>query len=442
MLDTKPPLKTPPIPWDYLDDLNASDGADEFLLHYSSELIQKYGDIITLPGVYLITSPNAFKHILKTHAEQYSKNNQIYHRLKSVFGESLIVTEGPVWKNHRQILHKAFTHQNFAHYASVMVSRTQQLIQGWKTQGASRINLVPEMKHLTLEIAFKVFCNYKLSIRDSLMLRGSTLTALQTLRNPSPISPWFPSSSNMHFFWSMRKLNNLLKSVIKHRQANPGSTDLLSLLLAEPSLSEQNILDELKTMILTGHETTACALSWSLHLLEKHPEYRLLMEAEVDQVLGNHSPTIDDCNALPMVKAIFLETLRLYPSIWCLSRTATQADNIDGYDVPENTKCVLNIYGLHRNPNYWDNPNDFYPPRFLGDAPTERHPYAFLPFSIGPHSCIGTHFALTEGILLLAIFAQQLRFKALYDTDHVIPTPYLSLQPPAFPMEILARSKA
>lgn len=437
-------LNTPPLAWDYLDDFRTSDSADDFLLHYSQDLIQSYGDTVALsPDLYLMTGPDAFKHILKTHESQYSKKNRTYDRFKYVFGESLIITEGERWERHRRLLHTAFTRQCMAEYASVMVQSAQACIQNWHEKQAYQMNIVPEIKHLSLKIAFKVFCNHELSMKDSIVLRQSALTGLETLSNALLLTRWFPSSSNMRFFRAMRKIDVLLKKLIHQRRlaikicAKEATIphDLLSLLVSS-ELSEQAILDELKTMILTSHETTACALAWSWHLLNQYPEYRLLMEKEIAQVLGKRPPTLNDCQALPMVKAIFLETLRLYPSIWCLFRTVLNDDEIQGYHIPANTRCLLNIHALHRNPNYWENPDVFYPPRFLGEAPSQRHPYAFIPFSIGPHTCIGSHFAMTEGILLLATFAQHVRLMALYNLDNVVPTPYLALQPPALPMRV------
>jgi cytochrome P450 len=438
-------LTTPPIAWDYQDIFRTSDSIDQFVLEYSPDLCQQYGEIVALtPEIYLMNDPQAFKHILKTQMALYSKNNPTYKRFKKVFGESLIVTEGPVWHQHKQLLQAAFTRPKLAEYASVMVSYTQDLIDIWKHKPNPAINLVAEIKHLTLCIAFQVFCNHTLSLEESFMLREAVSTALHNLSTNTLLTRWFPNTQNRQFFGSMRKIDNLIKNILKTRRMQPLSSsnlsdDLLSLLISDASLSDQAILDELKTMLLTGHETTACALAWSWHLLNKHPAYRLSMEKEIDTVLGTRIPTFEDCHALPMIKAIFLETLRLYPTIWCLFRTATIHDTINQYTIPANTQCILNIHALHRNPNYWENPNDFYPPRFLGETESTRHAYAYLPFSTGPHACIGMHFALTEGILLLATFAQHIRFKALYDTSAVEPTPYLALQPPALPMQVLSR---
>lgn len=442
MLETCLPLKTPPMAWDYLDDFRTSDNADEFLLHYSSKLIEHYGDIIALsPNLYLITSPSAFKHVLKTHYAHYSKQHPTYKRYKYIFGESLIVTEGPLWKQHRQILQQAFNQSQFSQYASIMVQETKQHIQHWQHQGTASINLLSEMKHLSLKIAFKTFCNYELTMSDSTMLRASVLTGLKNLSNTPFLSPWYPNGTNLHFFWSIRKINILLKKIIQKRRLeiqSPIQQDLLSLLLSESLFDDQAILDELKTMILTGHETTACALTWSIYLLNQHPEYRLQMEMEVDQVLGNRTATLEDCQALPLVKAIFQETLRLYPTIWCLFRTSTQEDVIDGYKIPAHSRCLLNIHALHRNPHYWDKPNDFYPERFL-HATENKHLDAFMPFSTGPHTCIGSHFAMTEGILLLATFAQHVRFNPMYEENQLVPTPYFALQPPSLKVKVVEK---
>ncbi len=441
-----PTLRTPSIAWDYQDIFRTSDSIDHFVLDYSLALSEQYGEILALtPDIYLTSDPQVFKHILKTQMPLYSKNNPTYHRFKKVFGESLIVTEDPRWRQHKQLMQAAFTRPKLASYASIMISHTKDLIDSWKQKSDPLINFVDEIKHLTLAIAFKVFCNHTLSMEESCMLRESVMVALHNLSTNTLLTRWFPSAQNKKFFSAMRKMDNLIKNIIKSRriQILSGSQvpdDLLSLLLSDSSLSNQAILDELKMMLLTGHETTACALAWTWHLLNKHSEYRLLMEKEIDTVLGARTPSFEDCHALPMVKAIFLETLRLYPTIWCISRKANSKDIINPYIIPANTHCVLNIHALHRNPHYWENPHDFYPHRFLEQTQNPRHAYAYLPFSTGPHACIGMHFALTEGILLLATFSQHLRLKARYDTSAVEPIPNLALQPPALPMQVVERA--
>lgn len=424
-----------------LSDSSASNNFLEFLLTESPKLTQKYGDTIQLSAKqYLITGPNAFKHILKTNPNNYTKRNLTYDRIKHIFGNGLIVSEGPIWEQHRQILQEAFTRDRLTEYATVMTSTTQDFINNWRNQSSNSINLVKEMMHLTLTIAFRVFSNYNPTLKDLQIINFAIQHGTPHISHALFVHPWMPSVNNLLFFWSIRRMNNALQNIITERHTNGKSYgDFLDLLLSS-NFNKDEILDEFKTILLTGHETTACGLTWTWHLLSKHPEYRLLLEQELNTVLGDRTPTFDDCASLPMTKAIFLEALRLYPAIWVLPRRVLQSDTIDGYDIPSESQLILNIHALHRNPHYWNNPEQFYPCRFLGEYPSERHTYAFLPFSIGPHSCIGSHFSMVEGILLIATLAQQLRLEALYNKNKTSPKPFLSLRPPnKMPMKFSIR---
>jgi len=161
------------------------------------------------------------------------------------------------------------------------------------------------------------------------------------------------------------------------------------------------------------------------YLLALHPEYREALEAELAQILNGRLPTEADIPNLSMTKAIIYETLRLYPAIWATVRTNLNSDTINGYHIPKNSQLCLHIYALHRNPVYWENPDQFYPERFL----SEKHPhFAFLPFSAGPHTCIASHLALSEMILMTATIAQQIRFERC-DKKRIIPEACISLRP-------------
>jgi cytochrome P450 len=212
------------------------------------------------------------------------------------------------------------------------------------------------------------------------------------------------------------QINTTLLAVIRDRRQNPSAhQDLLTLLLndkpevQQEPLTDQHILAELKTHLFTGFETGACALSWLWYLLAQNPEYQVYLEEEVDRVLNGRTPTWDDIPNLPMTKAIFSESTRLYPPAWSVIRRNIEEDNILGVTIPKNSRLFLNIHSLHHNPDYWENPEQFYPERFLNGS-RSHHPFAFLPFGAGPHMCIASHLAPIEMVLLIASIAQKFRF--------------------------------
>ncbi len=410
----------------------------EFLSLGSSNLMRKYGDIIRLPNnQYLICSPEVFKYVLKTNVNNFSKVNMTYNRLKLIFGDGLITNEGPVWEQHRAILHPVFDRLKLEQYAPLMVKTTTEWMARWDQYLPSYIDISKEMGELTLRIAFRAFSNYEPSAHDL-----KTVTVLFKRGNPhisyAPLlKPWFPTPNNLLFFRSLRQLNKLLEKIIAQRRHSGNHfNDVIDILLNgkqtnNAPLSEFEILNEYKTLLITGYETTGCGLAWAYYLLATHPEYQIKMQEELVTVLKGRPPTIHDCTQLPITKAIFLETLRLYPSIWCLPRTVLQADTISGYPISAKSTLILNIYALHRNPLYWESPNVFYPPRFLNDAETKRHLFSYLPFSIGAHSCIGSIFGVMEGILLLATIGQKFSFEIVKKNKKYAAEPYVSLRLPA-----------
>lgn len=414
----------------------------EFILYETPKLMRQYGDIIRLEAEqYIITGPNAFKHILKTNVENYSKNNRVYDRMKLVMGEGLIVSEGNIWKQHREVIQTCFTKDKLSLYAKIMIDSTLELTQHWKQNKPQEIDLLQEINHLTLMIAFKAFSHYEPSHAEMISLQNTIKRGARFIVKAGFPTLWYPSIPNILFFWSLSKMHRILNKIIdKKRLAFKENrleeNNFLSLLIKTQEtmpnfpLSNTELLDEFKTILLTGHETTACGLVWAFYLLNQNPQYLNNLQMELKRVLKGNPPSFADCNNLPITKAIFLEALRLYPPIWCINRRALQDDIVEGYEIPEESFIIMNIQALHRNPFYWKNPDQFMPERFLGVEENSKHPFAFLPFGLGPHGCIGSQFALTEGILLLATLAQNFTFDFIKKSKNIEPLPYLTLRPP------------
>jgi len=210
--------------------------------------------------------------------------------------------------------------------------------------------------------------------------------------------------------------------------------DLLSrlLLARDPETGEgmpdRQIRDELMTIFLAGHETTANALAWTFYLLARHPlvEFRLL--DEIQQVVGNRPPSVEDLPAMSYGAMVFSEALRLYPPAWMFARHAIEEDVIQGYPIPAGTMIFLSPYVTHHHPDYWENPEAFDPERFSEAQSAQRPRYAYYPFGGGPRQCIGNHFAQMEAQLLMTIILQHFRVE-LVDGIKVKPTPIATLQP-------------
>lgn len=409
-------------------------------MNESPKLTQKYGDIIRLSRKrYLITGPKAFKQILFDQPELFTKKNSTYERIKHLFGEGLIVSEPPIWDLHRPALHKFFQGDRVNQYYGIMRDCTEEMLTRWRQPSCQKsIDIVQEMTYLTLKIAFKAFSSHTPSVYELKMINQSILKGTPHISHALFLSRWIPTFRNLRFFWTMDRISQILKKILQqkknHGSASGDYVDLLLSLQKNPqghAFNDSEVLDEFKTILLTGHETTACGLAWVWQLLNQYPHYLPMLRQELQKVVGDAAiPNLAQCNQLPLTKAVFLEALRLYPPIWCLPRTTHEKTVLCGYEIPANSQLILNVQALHRNPHYWEQPNVFYPERFLGHSDRQRTTNTFLPFSIGKHSCIGSHFALLEGVLLIAMIVQGFQLKALYNPHKITAMPLLSLRPP------------
>lgn len=406
-------------------------------LDYPLKLSTQFGEVIYIRArkQFLITGAKAFEHILKTHHHRYKRAPFFYQKIMfPFFGDGILTREDEPWKNRRRAALPFYQQNTIKHYTPVIVDLAQNLIQRWKEKLPKSIDMLREMNYLNLRI-----------VSTLMFSQAFEEPVLKRLERHSQFCNFYCAHAPFrfgldHLFNALRfrfykhKINRLLLEIIEDRRKNPTTEDdLLQRFFklndeeTQTLLNDHQILDELRTHIFTGHETTACTLSWMWYLLALNPEYQLKLEAELDQVLQGRTPTWDDIPHLTMTRAIILETSRLYPVIWTIPRTNLEADTLLGVDIPKGSTLLLHIYSLHRNPDYWDNPNSFRPERFL--EPTEiSHPFAYLPFGAGPHMCIASHLAPMEMILLTATLAQNFRF-TLAKPFKMSPETCISLRP-------------
>jgi len=427
-------------PW--LDDWYTS-------LELPLKLVRRYGEIVYIAAgkQYIVAGASSFEHILKTNAKNYTKSNPFYKRISWVFGKSLLMTDFEEWRHKRKISQPVFQANMMKNYVGVINQETESLIKSFSGSGHStsskpqRLNIFNSMTQLTLNIALGLFCNQSLEPKQQRSLSRAIHFGNWYTSHHYWIHPYKPTISNLRFFRHQKNMNAILLGIIQERRAgrnrvadrtgDEAKADLLHLLLTAPHetedrlLNDQEILDEFKTILLTGHETTSCALTWFWYILAKHPEYRECIEAELETVLNNRAPTLDDLHHLPFLKAALSESMRLYPPIWCISRTNIEDDVVCGYDIPKGSLLTLNLYALHRNRQYFNEPDRFYPERFIKPS---HPPFAYLPFSAGPRTCIASHFGFIEAMLIAIQLLQTCRFSL---TRKKPPTlePCISLRP-------------
>jgi enediyne biosynthesis protein E7 len=246
---------------------------------------------------------------------------------------------------------------------------------------------------------------------------------------------WLPLPRNFRFRAARRDLEDAVRTLLAARRpaGNGHGSDLISLLAAasegEPDarMRWRGLRDQLITMLLAGHETTASTLSWTWYLVSGHPAVEAALRQEATDVLGDRMPVVEDLARLPYTTMVIQEAMRLYPPVWGLTRKAVGADEIDGYAIPAGADVMICTYTLHRHPGFWPDPDEFRPERFAPSAPPPAHRYAYIPFGAGPRVCVGSHLGMMEAVLVTAMMARGFRFE-LQGPAHRETEPNLSLR--------------
>ncbi|HEX2660137.1 MAG TPA: cytochrome P450 [Polyangia bacterium] len=385
-----------------------------------------YGGVVHLGlrrRVFLVSDPAGVKHVLQDNADNYGRNTRSVRALRETLGSGLLTITGPAWWRNRRLTQPAFHKQRLAGFASTMAAGGAELVARLRRAEAPA-DLVPEMSRAALQILGR--CLFERDLADEADVVGRALNVVlhQTIDRLSrlfALPRWVPTPENLRFRAARRALDSVVLSLIaERRRAGSDRGDLLSMLLAArdedsgEGLSDQQIRDEMMTLLLAGHETTALSLSWTVHLLARHPDVRDALEAEVDAVLGDRLATVDDLGRLTYTRAVLEESMRLYPPAWIITRSAEGDDQIGGYDIPAGSIVVVSPYVTHHDPTLWPDPETFDPRRFLpGSTTRDRLPrYAYFPFGGGPHLCIGAGFAMMEATILIAAIVQSLRVES------------------------------
>src|SRR6266699_5729559 len=276
------------------------------------------------------------------------------------------------------------------------------------------------MVRLTLRIASQALFNIDLS--DESCTVGQAVATVNKLLSEYLYAPFpplsIPTPRSRRLQAARRALDQVVRDIItRRRQQNSDTGDLLSMLLfardeeTGQGMNDQQVRDEVMTLLIAGHETVSTALTWTWYLITKHSEVERHLHAELNRVLGGQIPTVDHLAKLPYTRMVLEETLRLYPPAWVFGRKAVADDEIGGYFIPANSMIVLSPYITHRHPAFWDNPEVFEPERFTPERSASRPHYTYFPFGGGPRVCIGNNFALMEMQLILATVAQRYKLR-------------------------------
>lgn len=411
-------------------------------LHRMSEWWRRHGDALRFrlgpKTIHLFSHPALAEAVLLSQADRFGKVYEAQRPtgLALVLGNGLVTSSGEVWKRHRRIIQPVFHRSRMAQMADRMAQVGEQRLAAWTAHGAQPVDIAAEMMQLTLEVISQTMFHTSVAehmdqIRHS--LRVSLKYAFDSFHNPVHLPVWVPTARNREFRRALQFMDSLIYELVAaRRQSGAQYDDLLSLLLhardeeTGMGLSDQELRDEALTIFAAGHETTANALAWTWYLLATHPEKKAHFHSEVDRVLQGRTPTADDLQHLPYTRAIFDESLRLYPPVPAIQRKTLAPTTLGGFTLPAQAIVLVGLYNLHRHPAFWPDPEQFQPERWLDG---ERQPVrgAYLPFGAGPRACVGTHFATMEGPLLMALIGS--RYDMQLAQEEVEPEVMVTLRP-------------
>lgn len=384
--------------------------------------------------IYLATDAEIAHQVLVDEAAGFRKSAGL-QMLMPLLGDGLLTAEGATHRQHRKLLAPAFAPKRLAVYGEVMVAETRAQLARWSP--GERIDLAHEMMEMTLAIAGRTL--FGASVRDDANVVGEGLelamrSMVAGLTSPLQLGYRWPLPRHLQMKKAVTMLDEVVyRTIAEGRRAGTDRGDVLSMLLlakddeSATGLDDRQVRDEVMTLLLAGHETTANALTWTWYELGRNRGVLAGLEEEIRRVVGDRDVTTDDLPKLPLVAATIDEAMRLHPPAYMVGREALRDVTIGGHDIPAHSVVAINIRGIHRRPDYFPAPLAFSPARMLPEAKKARPRHHYLPFGAGPRVCIGSHFALIEAQLALATMIQHCKLDLL--TTHVEPEPLVTLRP-------------
>ena len=420
-----------------------------------TRVAREYGDIAHIPLLLqsriLVSSPAWIEDLIVRQPQKFDKGPGLKDASRRLLGQGLLTSEGELWRRQRRLAQPAFHRQRIGEYAQVMVEQAAAQTRDWR-DGETR-DIAEEMMALTLIIAVKTL--FGIEFTEEAKRVGPAVTLLMRyqlgrLRSPLKIPMHWPTPSNLRAERAYQFLDSLVYGIIEERRrrrdaGEPEGRDVLSLLMNAMDedgsrMTAKQLRDEVMTLFIAGHETTAVTLGWLWHLLAHHPQVEARLCEELQSVLGGRAPTPEDLPRMPYLDAVVHEVLRLYPAAYVLQRTSVEPFDLAGYHFPVNTTVIMSQWIVHRDPRLFDAPEEFRPERWLDGLESRLHPYAYFPFGGGPRRCIGQIFALMEAALVAATLAQKFRFTEPEGTS-VVPEPLVTLRAKGgLPMKVKVRS--
>ena len=383
---------------------------------FLTDLGCNYGDVshtrIGRTHVYMLNHPDLIEQVLVGRYRDFVKDWGT-QQLVPLVGRGLLTSEGEHWKRQRRLAAPPLSATHIAAYATTMVDCTEREVASWRD---GKRDIHTDMMRLTLEIVGKTLLGVDTS-RDATRISHIVEVAMAYFDKQfwtwhGALPTWIPTRERRAFAQAVRELDSIIYPIITRCRAQSGDADFLLARLVHArdedgaAMSDENLRDEAVTMLLAGHETTALALSYAVHLLGKHPAAMERARAEVDAQLGTRTATLEDLRQLPFVDAVLRETLRLYPPAYSIGREPLCDLELGGHTIPKGVQLSMSPYIVQRDPRFYSQPDAFMPERWLAPEADALPRFAYFPFGGGPRVCIGNRFAMMEAVLVLATMLQ------------------------------------
>ena len=420
-----PPLVTSPQHWL----LGPAYYAQREPLRWIPKWIEEHGDIFRvrspLGQATIVAAPELARQVLVDRATRYQQKSRAYAVLRILMGNGLVTSEGESWRRQRKLVQPAFHRRRLDALFTMMVERSTDTVARLApaAQSGDSMDVAPLLSQLTLDIiARAMFSSDVQGAAADVSHHIGILNeyALRLLRRPwlFLLPRRFPTPLNAAKYRSLKSLNGIVHDIIKTRRQQAGThDDLLNMLLSAceedtgRGMTDQQLRDEVMTIFVAGHETTANAMAWLLHLVSKHPEVEEQLVAEIDAHWPESGLTIENLGAFSYVRQVIEESLRVHPTIWSVGRRCTEPDELGGYSIPVGMNVVVPIFYFHWSERYWPDPLKFDPSRFSPERRPSPESMTYLPFGAGQRSCIGNHFALQELMILTILFHRHYQFQ-------------------------------
>jgi cytochrome P450 len=383
----------------------------EDLLNWMHGHFKRYGDIYKASvygtSAYVISAPGYAQHILRTNWQNYTKGQE-FKRVALLLGNGLVVSEGEFWKKQRRMIQPAFHNNAIGALTGVISAANVALLERWEQAARNNdsVNVTRDVSLVALEVVLVAIFG----------------------RDYAQVAPHFnilsdESARDLRFAQAFRALGKIVVQVAaRRRNENIVATDILGMLMAArdrdsgQAMPDHQLVNEIMTLIVAGHETTAGTLNWAWYLLSQHPEVEEKLSSELGNLVAGEVPDLGDLPKFAYLRQVIDEALRLYPAVWLISRRALQDDRLGDYFVPAGTEVYISPYFIQRHPDLWEAPDRFDPDRFGPARSQDRHPLALLAFSAGPRNCIGEFLSRLEMQIHLMTIARRLRLRYVEKT--------------------------